>query len=60
MGISKVPVIITHSAPFSTVVDLYTTSADAVTSYQSEVTLYGMKKQQQFVLYAWQLLTLLI
>ena len=44
VGISNVPAVITHSAPSSPVVDLHTSPAVTATSYQSEVTLCGMRK----------------
>ena len=44
VGISNTPAIITHSAPFSPVVDLHTPLVVSRTSYQSEVTLCGRRK----------------
>ena len=44
MGISNIPTVITHSAPFSTVVDLHASPVGTATSYQSEVTLFGKRE----------------
>ena len=44
VGISQVPAIMTHSAPFSVMVDLHTPLIVSGTSNQSEVTLCGRRE----------------